>query len=65
MTSTYTHTNAAGGATYHYRVRAVNGNGPGTWIPDPDEANVPAVMETLDLRAPNAPVLTADCHRQD
>ena len=55
----YTHTNAAGGATYHYRVRAVNGNGPGTWIPDPDVANAPDVMVAIALRAPNAPVLTA------
>ena len=27
--ATYTHMNAAGGAVYHYRVRAVSGKGPG------------------------------------
>ena len=48
----YTHENAAGDATYHYRVRAVNGRGPGDW-------STTTVMQAFDARDPAAPVLTA------
>ena len=47
----YTHMNAAGGAIYHYRIRAVNGKGAGNWT-ESETATIPA-------RGPDAPVLTA------
>ena len=48
----YTHEDAAGAATYHYRVRAVNGRGPGDW-------STTEVMQEFTARDPAAPVLTA------
>ncbi|MCY4117695.1 MAG: fibronectin type III domain-containing protein [Caldilineaceae bacterium] len=49
---TWTHMQAPGLSTFVYRVRAVNGSGPGAWSDDSDSATV------VD-RAPAAPVLTA------
>ena len=48
----YTHRNAAGEATYNYRIRAVSGKGAGNWT-DND------VAVTFDAREPSKPELTA------
>ena len=54
---TYPHENAAGGATFHYRVRAVNGKGPSDWA---DElAGGGHVTASVDARGPAIPTLTA------
>ena len=49
--TSFTHMMAPGLSAFSYRVRAVNGSGPGAWS-DPG-------VETVDARGPDAPMLTA------
>ena len=56
---TYTHMNAAGGGIYHYRIRAVNGNGGGDWSDDETD------MADFEPRGPNAPGPDRHHHRRD
>ena len=51
-TTSHEHKNIEGGSVYEYRVRAVNGHGPGQW-------QTAAHRVTAEVRAPSAPVLTA------
>ena len=52
----YTHENIPGSAIFHYRVRAVNARGNGTWFPAADGNDVAL---TTTARDPSRPVLTA------
>ena len=54
--SLFEHKNAPGDSTFHYRVRAVNGSGPGPWAPAANETPQQQILFSRNL---DKPVLTA------